>query len=97
MHIERPAGAGEAERSVSYRPARRSRVQPETAHRGAVASALEWTAREVAVVRRKHKGIVRFETPAGLLAAEAVQRPAGSAATGRRRGSPTRNCTATSR
>jgi conjugative relaxase-like TrwC/TraI family protein len=48
------------------------RAQIETAHRQAVASALAWTEREVAVVRRKHKGIVRFQTPAGLLAAEAV-------------------------
>lgn len=48
------------------------RAQIETAHRKAVASALERTEREVAVVRRKTKGVVRREKAERLLAAEFV-------------------------
>jgi conjugative relaxase-like TrwC/TraI family protein len=48
------------------------RAQIEAAHRRAVASALERTEREVALVRRKSDGVVRFEKPRRLLAAEFV-------------------------
>jgi conjugative relaxase-like TrwC/TraI family protein len=48
------------------------RAQIEAAHRGAVKSTLERTEREVAVVRRKSEGVVRFEKPERLLAAEFV-------------------------
>ena len=48
------------------------RAQLEAAHRGAVASALSRTEREVALVRRKTGGVVRFETAERLLAAEFV-------------------------
>ena len=48
------------------------RAQIETAHRRAVASALERTEREVALVRRKSGGVVRFEPAKSLLAAEFV-------------------------
>jgi conjugative relaxase-like TrwC/TraI family protein len=48
------------------------RAQIEAAHRKAVKSALERTEREVALVRRKTDGIVRFEKARGLLAAESV-------------------------
>ncbi len=48
------------------------RAQLEAAHRGAVASALERTEREVALVRRKSGGVVRFERAKSLLAAEFV-------------------------
>ena len=48
------------------------RAQIEVAHRKAVKSALERTEREVAVVRRKTNGVVRFEQARGLLAVEAV-------------------------
>ncbi len=48
------------------------RAQIEAAHRGAVRSALERTGREVPLVRRKTKGVVRFEKVRSLLAAEFV-------------------------
>jgi conjugative relaxase-like TrwC/TraI family protein len=48
------------------------RAQLEVAHRKAVKSALERTEREVALVRRKANGHVRFETAKGLLATEVV-------------------------
>ncbi len=48
------------------------RAQLEVAHRKAVKSALERTEREVALVRRKTNGHVRFETAKGLLATEVV-------------------------
>lgn len=48
------------------------RAQIEAAHRRAVASALERTEREVALVRRKGNGVVRFERARSLLAAEFV-------------------------
>lgn len=48
------------------------RAQIEAAHRKAVASVLERTEREVAVVRRKTKGVVRWEKAERLLAAEFV-------------------------
>ncbi len=48
------------------------RAQLEAAHRGAVASALARTEREVALVRRKSGGVVRFERAKSLLAAEFV-------------------------
>ena len=48
------------------------RAQIEVAHRRAVASALERTEREVALVRRKSGGVVRFERAKSLLAAEFV-------------------------
>ena len=48
------------------------RAQIEAAHRKAVKSALERTEREVALVRRKTKGVVRFEKAKKLFAAEFV-------------------------
>ena len=48
------------------------RAQIEAAHRQAVESALERTEREVALVRRKENGVVRFERAERLLAAEFV-------------------------
>ena len=48
------------------------RAQIEVAHRRAVKSALQRTEREVALVRRKTNGVVRFEKAKGLLAMEAV-------------------------
>ncbi|MGA8745408.1 MAG: MobF family relaxase [Solirubrobacterales bacterium] len=48
------------------------RAQIEAAHRRAVASALARTEREVALVRRKSGGVVRFERARSLLAAEFV-------------------------
>ena len=48
------------------------RAQIEAAHRRAVGSALERTEREVAVVRRKKDGVVRFEKADRLLAVEAM-------------------------
>jgi conjugative relaxase-like TrwC/TraI family protein len=48
------------------------RAQLETAHRQAVASTLARTEREVALLRRKTDGVVRFEKPKQLLAAEFV-------------------------
>jgi conjugative relaxase-like TrwC/TraI family protein len=48
------------------------RAQIEAAHRKAVKSALERTEREVALVRRKTDGVVRFEKARRLLAAESV-------------------------
>ena len=48
------------------------RAQIEAAHRGAVASALGRTEREVALVRRKSGGVVLFERAKSLLAAEFV-------------------------
>jgi conjugative relaxase-like TrwC/TraI family protein len=48
------------------------RAQIEAAHRKAVKSALEQTEREVAMVRRKTDGIMRFEKARRLLAAESV-------------------------
>ena len=48
------------------------RAQIEAAHAKAVASALERTEREVALVRRKTDGVVRFEKARRLLAAESV-------------------------
>src|ERR1039457_617855 len=48
------------------------RAQIEAAHRKAVKSALERTEREVALVRRKTDGVVRFEHSKRLLAIEAV-------------------------
>ncbi len=48
------------------------RAQIEAAHRKAVASALARTEREVALVRRKKDGRVRFEKAKRLLAAESV-------------------------
>jgi conjugative relaxase-like TrwC/TraI family protein len=48
------------------------RAQIEAAQRGAVASALERTEREVALVRRKSGGVVRFERARSLLAAEFI-------------------------
>jgi conjugative relaxase-like TrwC/TraI family protein len=48
------------------------RAQIEVAHRRAVRSALEWTEREVSLVRRKTSGVVRFEQARRLLAVEAV-------------------------
>ncbi len=48
------------------------RAQIEAAHHRAVASALERTQREVALVRRKSGGVVRFERAKSLLAAEFV-------------------------
>ncbi len=48
------------------------RAQIEAAHRGAVASALVRTEREVALVRRKSGGVVRFERAKSLLAAEFI-------------------------
>jgi conjugative relaxase-like TrwC/TraI family protein len=51
-------------------PYRRSQI--EVAHRKAVKSALERTEREVALVRRKTNGVVRYEKAKRLLAVEAV-------------------------
>lgn len=48
------------------------RAQIESAHRRAVASALARTEREVALVRRKSGGVVRFERAKSLFAAEFV-------------------------
>jgi conjugative relaxase-like TrwC/TraI family protein len=48
------------------------RAQIEAAHRQAVKSALERTEREVALVRRKTGGVVRYEKARRLLAVEAV-------------------------
>ena len=48
------------------------RAQIEAAHQGAVASALARTEREVALVRRKSGGVVRFERAKSLLGAEFV-------------------------
>jgi conjugative relaxase-like TrwC/TraI family protein len=48
------------------------RAQIEAAHRKAVASTLKRIEKEVAVVRRKTNGVVRFEKARSLLAAEAV-------------------------
>jgi conjugative relaxase-like TrwC/TraI family protein len=48
------------------------RAQIEVAHRKAVKSALERTEREVALVRRKTGGVVRYEKARRLLAVEAV-------------------------
>jgi conjugative relaxase-like TrwC/TraI family protein len=48
------------------------RAQIEVAHRKAVKSTLERIEREVALVRRKTNGHVRFETAKGLLATEVV-------------------------
>ncbi len=48
------------------------RAQIEVAHREAVKSALERTEREVALVRRKTDGVVRYEKPKRLLAVESV-------------------------
>ena len=48
------------------------RAQIEAAHRQAVKSALERTEREVAVVRRKTGGVVRYEKARRLLAVEAM-------------------------
>ncbi len=48
------------------------RAQIEVAHRKAVKSALERTEREVALVRRKTDGIIRFEQAKRLLAVESV-------------------------
>lgn len=48
------------------------RAQIEVAHRDAVASALRRTEREVALVRRKTNGVVRYEKANSLLAAEFV-------------------------
>ncbi|HWY18921.1 MAG TPA: MobF family relaxase [Solirubrobacteraceae bacterium] len=48
------------------------RVQIEVAHRRAVKSALERTEREVALVRRKSDGAVRFERAERLLAVESL-------------------------
>ncbi|MGA8746030.1 MAG: MobF family relaxase [Solirubrobacterales bacterium] len=48
------------------------RAQIETAHQRAVESALARTEREVALVRRKSGGVVRFERAKSLLAAEFV-------------------------
>ncbi len=48
------------------------RAQIEVAHRNAVKSALERTEREVALVRRKTNGVVRYEKAKRLLAVEAV-------------------------
>ena len=48
------------------------RAQIEVAHRKAVKSALERTEREVALVRRKTNGVVRYEKARRLLAMEAV-------------------------
>jgi conjugative relaxase-like TrwC/TraI family protein len=48
------------------------RAQLEAAHARAVASTLARTEREVALVRRKSNGMVRFEKPRRLLAAEFV-------------------------
>ncbi len=48
------------------------RAQIEVAHRKAVKSALERTEREVALVRRKTDGVIRFEQAKRLLAVESV-------------------------
>lgn len=48
------------------------RAQIEAAHRKAVKSALERTEREVALIRRKTNGVMRFEKAKRLLAVEAV-------------------------
>jgi conjugative relaxase-like TrwC/TraI family protein len=48
------------------------RAQIEVAHRNAVKSALARTEREVALVRRKTNGVVRYERAKGLLAMESV-------------------------
>jgi len=48
------------------------RAQIEAAHRKAVKSALQRTEREVALVRRKTDGVIRFERSKRLLAIEAV-------------------------
>ena len=48
------------------------RAQIEAAHRQAVASALRRTEREVALLRRKTNGVVRYEKAKSLLAAEFV-------------------------
>jgi conjugative relaxase-like TrwC/TraI family protein len=48
------------------------RAQVEAAHRKAVKSALQRTEREVALIRRKTDGVVRFERAKRLLAIEAV-------------------------
>ena len=48
------------------------RAQIEAAHRQAVASAVKRTEREVALVRRKTKGVVRYEKAKSLFAAELV-------------------------
>jgi conjugative relaxase-like TrwC/TraI family protein len=48
------------------------RAQIEVAHRKAVKSALQRTEREVALVRRKTNGVIRFEQPKRLLAIESL-------------------------
>ena len=48
------------------------RAQIEVAHKQAVKSALERTERDVTVVRRKTKGVQRFETAKALISAEAL-------------------------
>jgi conjugative relaxase-like TrwC/TraI family protein len=48
------------------------RAQIEVAHRNAVKSALERTEREVALVRRKSDGVIRFERAGRLLAVESL-------------------------
>jgi conjugative relaxase-like TrwC/TraI family protein len=48
------------------------RAQIEVAHRKAVKSALERTEREVALVRRKSDGVIRFEKADRLLAVESL-------------------------
>ena len=69
------------------------RAQIEAAHRQAVASALRRTEREVALLRRKTNGVVRYEKAKSLLAAEFVHRPpAGWLKIRRRAGYPTHNC-----
>jgi conjugative relaxase-like TrwC/TraI family protein len=64
------------------------RAQIEAAHRRAVASALARTEREVAVVRRKEGGVVRFEKARRLLAAESVHTTSRLARDQQREGVP---------
>ena len=74
------------------------RAQIEVAHREAVKSALERTEREVALVRRKTDGVVRFEKAEAVCSPSSpCTPPAVSRRTRTRRGSPTRSCTLTSR
>ena len=73
------------------------RAQIEVAHREAVKSALQRTEREVALVRRKTDGVVRYERAERLLAVESVHTTSRLAKDHDTQGFPTRSCTATLR
>ena len=68
------------------------RAQIEAAHRDAVASALRRTEREVALVRRKTKGVVRYEKAKSVLAAEFVHTSSRLAQDQKAVGYPIRSC-----